>query len=537
MNKKADVILFYTSVFLLILAFSITYNLLDNDLFSRLIMGKSVVLTGKPMFNDVVSYSATNVWIDHEWLLSGFIYIVATLFNVTGLTVLKAGFFFLWIVFLVFAVKEYPRNLFLYLALIISFVLSQIIYSTVRCQLFTFMALPVWILCLEKIRNDEKNKIKYAFFMVPFMLLWLNCHAGALAALGTVLLYAAGNALNRKPFKLYLIVFVLCALCFLVNPWGIDYVKFLIDTCSTDRSYIGEWQSPFGPLVINLDIFKASYIAVVSAFIYKIIKIIIKAFKKDFSEIKNLDFVKVIVLSFLLVISGKYIKHVYLFMTFAFIYMYGDFYVLYNKIARKIKNTFTNIFKKYVNLEINFPEINFVTFKKTFVYGLIIGFSIVSLKNYPLKETAFLKFDESYPLKALNFIEINDLRGKVLAPYFISGYIAYQGYPKLKIFMDGRQEQLYPQEYIFMNMNLYALQGPYPFVIFEKFRPDIILIENGWPVAGQERVLNGFGFKKVYGDERYGVFLSTDKLKFSYFYPKEQNKSCFDHIFETKILE
>lgn len=546
MNKKADLIIFPIVIFLLFLALGSTYTILDNDLFSRLIMGKSVVASGEPMFLDVVSYTKTNTWFDHEWLLSGFFYVIATTFGVVGLTVLKALFFTLCALFLVLAVKEYnknqnPLNLFLYLLLAVELVLSQVINSTVRCQLFTFAILPLWIFLCEKIRNDEKNSLKYAISIPFIMVLWLNCHGAALAGLGMLLLYAIGQVLNRKPSKTYFILFFICSLCFLINPWGLEYISFMISTCSVDRSYIGEWQTPFGPLVINLDIYKATFFAVILAFLYKAGRIIFKATKKDFEELKNVDFVKVLMILPVLFLSAKYIKHVHLFLIVVFIFMYGDFYNFYNFIVQKIQNSFKilykKVFKKDFELGFEFDKKFFDLIKKTTIYSIVAVFSIALLAMNPIKEKAWKEFYRSYPVNVLNFLKINHIKGKTLAPYYLSGYLAYKGYPDIKIFMDGRQEELYPQEYIFMSMDFFSLSGRNPFYIIEHFRPEIIVTENSWPLANEEMLLSRFGYRIAYKDQGFTVFLSQEKQKFSYFAPKDVTIDYFKTLFDTKILD
>ena len=50
-------------------------------------------------------------------------------------------------------------------------------------------------------------------------------HGGVVAGLGLLAMYTLGEALNKKPFKYYLITTIVCPLVLFINPYGVEFVK------------------------------------------------------------------------------------------------------------------------------------------------------------------------------------------------------------------------------------------------------------------------------------------------------------------------
>ena len=92
MNKKG--ILFYITLFLLILAFSTTANNFDFDLWARLIAGMGVVEGGHVLTSDFLSYTPVHTWWDHEWGSGVIFYTVLKFFGIV-LTLLILNTLFL----------------------------------------------------------------------------------------------------------------------------------------------------------------------------------------------------------------------------------------------------------------------------------------------------------------------------------------------------------------------------------------------------------------------------------------------------------
>ncbi len=509
--------IFYIAIFLLIVAYSFKNNAVDYDLWARLIMGNYVFHKGFPMYSDVVSYTPTHVWYDPEWLSSAFIYFIRVKFGIIGLTFLKAILFYLCMFFASLAIKDKVRNkVFAYnigfylILLFISFQASLINFS-VRCQLVTFVFMAIWIYLLEKIRNNQ-NKL---LVLLPFiMLIWLNSHGGCIAGVGILLLYGIGEFLNKKPFKKYFITLFFVCLVFLINPWGIDYIKFIVDSSYLDRSWISEWQSPFSrPLMFNFFYF-VMLVSIIFCYGYKLY------FKKI--NYQNLDKTKLIVLFVVAILSSKYIKHSGLFIVIYAIFMYEDFYFVYNDLMEKLR--------KY--LQIDIIAARYLSYlKEIIIYFIIFAYSLFVFVTVPFNSSHYASILINYPVQPLRFLEMNGIKGRLFSGFYYGSFISYKYYPDIKIYMDGRQEQVYSSQLFDEAMFFLANLGDTPTKAITRYKPDIILVENSWRC--NKTLVKNSDFKKVYQDDKYSVYLRKNVQKFSYSYPDLNFDNYFNKLFDT----
>ncbi|MBQ8475583.1 hypothetical protein IJ531_00820, partial [bacterium] len=82
-------ILFFITLFFLSASFCVKFNVLDYDLWARLIQGYHVVNFHSVMYQDIISYTPVHTWYDPEWLSSALIYLCAHKFSGVGITALK----------------------------------------------------------------------------------------------------------------------------------------------------------------------------------------------------------------------------------------------------------------------------------------------------------------------------------------------------------------------------------------------------------------------------------------------------------------
>ena len=88
-------ILFYLTLFLLILAFSTAANYFDFDLWARLIAGMGVVDGGQVLKTDFLSYTPVHTWWDHEWGAGVIFYLFLKFCGPYSLIILQAVLMFL----------------------------------------------------------------------------------------------------------------------------------------------------------------------------------------------------------------------------------------------------------------------------------------------------------------------------------------------------------------------------------------------------------------------------------------------------------
>ena len=77
---------------------------------------------------------------------------------------------------------------------------------------------------------------------------WANLHAGFVAGLGLISLYALGEFISRRPFWPYLAVLGLAAVVTLINPYGWRYLTYLQRALTMPRPMVTEWASIYQTL-------------------------------------------------------------------------------------------------------------------------------------------------------------------------------------------------------------------------------------------------------------------------------------------------
>ena len=511
-------IVFFAFYFLFILALSLSYNSADNDLWARLINGKHVFQTGFPMFQDVFSYIPTHTWFDPEWLSSCFIYIIQDNFGITGLFFLKAFsvFFILLMLFysLKFAKKIDSVSPIFYLYFLHLFLVFGLL-AWVRCQVITFFLIPLWLLLLEKARKGEP---KFLLFLPLIMLFWLNTHGGCIAGVGILFLYLIGQILAKKPFKNFLIAFIVSCLVFLINPWGIDYIQFMFHSAFVNRDWISEWQNTITSGIVP-DITKHHVILVflsLFAYIYKIFK-----FKIPFS---NLNKTKILVTVVVCLLSFKTIKHVALSWVVLWFYFYDEYLLLFKDILEALRKRFQ------ISLSASFK---IKTIFEIIICAYICVYSITVFSTKDLKQAFFDSTLQKFPIYEAEFIKENKLKGTIISSFGYGSYLAYKLYPDVKIFMDGRQEQVYDDKMIDYLMYFYNQAGKEPDKILELYPADYILTDKDNDLL-IPHLLN-VNYSLIYNSKHFALFVKKEKEKFSYEMPKIESKFYIDHIFDNNL--
>ena len=514
--NKFKVLIFFLVLFLW--CSSLVYSVQpDYDLWARLIAGMSVVENGKVLMHDFYSYTPTNpVWFDHELGASVVIYwftTLADLFHKTKfemLIILQQILIFTIMSLCVLCVKirkpqfSVPYQI-LYFA--IAAICAKIAFvPTIRCHLFTFALFALWLVILESYRVYNK---KYLLFLLPpIMLIWANTHGGCLSGLGILALYAVGEALNKKDFRPYLITLLVSFLMLFINPYGVDYVKFLLMAGTMDRSLISEWQSPF--LMFQKPVKFILYFI----FMFGIFagQLIIK--RADF---KNYDKTKLLLILATAFVSISHAKLIPFFVITSSIFLFDDVFELTNK--NKILKWLNNPENKYI-------------------YGFILLLSVFTFYIlFPLMYESFSPI--KYPFEAVEFIKQKKLAGNLFTDMTYGSFCAYKLYPQNKIFMDGRYEEVYNPKLLKEIKNFAKQKGDNPMSVITDYPTDIVLFRSYW----NAKILQNIGWKQIYKDFYWDILVRPDypynDEPYDYFAKDKKENFKLDkyEYFNTKLLE
>jgi hypothetical protein len=211
-------LLFYAAAFLF------TFHEADEDLWGRMAAGRLTLSEGRVARKDVFAYVPTKpLWVDHEWLSGVVFHEVHRRFGGPGLLVLRAALGVGALALLLFAARGGSPWTLALLSLAAWPLLAQGFNSVVRAQAFTFLFFALTLYVLERGRGR--------LALVPLAALWSNLHGGFV--LGPLLTLGYGS---------YRLAAASLAVS-LLNPYGIDYWRYLGGALLMPRPEIVEWRS------------------------------------------------------------------------------------------------------------------------------------------------------------------------------------------------------------------------------------------------------------------------------------------------------
>ena len=382
--------------------------------------------------------------------------------------------------------------------------------NSLRCQLFTFFFFSLWIYLLERVRRGEKKLL----LVLPFlMLIWANLHGGFVSGLGLIIIYAIGEFLNKKEWKQYLLILVPVSLIVLINPYGIEYVKYLYHALIMPRSLISEWANSFiGWPWRQFFWYKLLvFIGSVSA-IYELCS---KKFR-----VKEIDITKYLLFAMTLYLSIKHAKH----QTFYGIVTASLFYHTYYDFLEYLKSALGTKIKSIID------KMSFI--KESAIYFLLILAGLIFVFNKPLE---IVVPEVSYPVDSVEFIKQNKIYGNLFTLFHWGSYTIWKLYPQNLIAIDGRYEEVFDDE--LFNSTIKILENQKDWGLFlKKYKTDVIIMPHTATRAHNSLTFDK-NWKQIFVGSNSSVFVRKEiaKQRQNYIYKKRTPEYFNKTMFDTNI--
>ncbi|EKE02823.1 MAG: hypothetical protein ACD_20C00328G0016 [uncultured bacterium] len=428
-------IVFYLVIALIAGLLSIVLMFPDWDLWARLAVGSLFFQTGGVLKQDIFSYAPTrDLWIDHEWGSGVIFFFLTDHFGDLGLFALKFIILFLILFLIASIIKLHigkDHNIALFYPIFIGFSILPGVQNVIRSQMFTFLFFVLWLYILERVRKGENRLL---WILPVTMIIWANMHGGFVAGLGLLFIYTLGEFLNRKNPLKYLGTLILSIAATLINPYGAKYWPYIYEATTMTRPLIPEWQpiTLTGPVNMFMGIPIHAYLGFM-IFALLVIIIGIRLFYKK----ANADWISILTVLFTLYMGLKHQRHAFFFIIAAS----SLFYPHYAALFEYLKELFSNKFNKNI-------DIWFKAAKNTLSIFLIV-ITVILLKNIlSISPVRFVVQPNIYPVGSFEFIKQNNLSGNLATTYNWGSYALWKLYPQCKVLIDGRSEEVYPQNII-----------------------------------------------------------------------------------------
>lgn len=480
----------------------------DPDLWGRLSIAALYFQSGHFPFRDVFSYSAAQApWIDHEWLTGCVFYQILGAFGEIGFLAFKYTLI-LSVFALLFGLhrKVYRAgSLYAFYGLLAVLpILSIGFYATIRAQAFSFLFFTLMIFILEKIRLQQW-KTQALWVAVPLGLLWGNFHGGFVMGLLLLACYATAEWIQTRFFYRSVVKYAapaLSTLCLLslLNPYGPAYMTFLWKAWTLDRSHIAEWHSlQLGQsLFIPLQCLLAFWIVVLSVRWLKSLKE--KALQKDLP-------IATIVLAWLIVMSIFSVR----FQTFLAIASVAYLPLLPppSLLRRYFPENKMHAFRALSSaMTVTLPLMLLVAVTGALLYyqAQINLFRVILGDEMTQGSATLLR----YPLGAVAYLKNSSFKGNILVRFGLGEFLYWELYPRFRVSMDGRYEEVYSQQTFLNNDAFYKClrlsgQGQQASLLAYQSQADFILLDSRAP--GLHSLINSGVWGLGYQDQYFTILI------------------------------
>ena len=508
--KKA---ILYLSIITIVYLLTFLTTAPDKDLWARLAVGSIFFQTGSVLKTDIFSYIPTkDLWIDHEWGSGVVFYFFAKLFGEGGMFALKA-FVLLMIIVIILKIIKYqsgkePGIMYvLFLALSIDWA-----FPLLRCQMFTYLFFTLWIYTLERMKRDDHTLI---WIFPVTMLLWVNMHGGFLAGMGVLLIYAVGETLNRDHYLKYWGVLAFMIPVTLMNPYGLDLWRYVIEASFMPRPFIQEWQPVnfIGPnaFIGGFKVHILSGFAVFALLTFMVgIKLMMKKTKTDWTRI--------LLITILFYLSVVHQRHSVFFVLAVSGLFYHHYINLFGFMRKYIEGAFTR------------PALKILEIVK-YSYGYLL-LAVLFIYLLPRLNHHVIVNPYMYPVGSLEFIKQNNISGNLAVSFNWGSYAFWKLYPQCKVLIDGRYEEVYSDPSFTKAVQFSVRTGDWQ-AILREYPADILILSNDYYSPSDFSYLTNW--QPVYHDYVSYVLLPKERIKTLYIHPDYQNPKYFKEDFAKHI--
>ena len=442
----------------------VTHQFVDPDLWGRLSIAALYFQTGRFPYRDVFSYTAPNArWVDHEWLTGFVFYQLLTGGGESILMALQAGIL-LGLLVAIFALHRQVyqvSGLFgLYGSLLLSRLYGIGFYPAVRSHVFSFVGFLGFVFLLEKIRLKQLSLRWLGLFPV-LLALWGNLHGGV--AMGFLLLgcYWLGAIIQQRswrsgvPYGLAALGGVV--LLAVLNPYGVSYWAFLIAAWTWDRSRIQEWD----PLPLGSGLFVEQQLLVLATVLLLTLNAIFWPRQPGNREKLGLSPALVLLLLVAMTLKSARLQSFLSVAVLAYLPLLLS-RGLFERIILALKGSPPVVFARLKGMQGGLLQ-RWVPL--LVLLGSLGGLCFLGSQRNLLTVPVADELSEGagvirYPVVALQYLRQSPYQGNLLVRFGLGEFAYWQLYPRFKVSMDGRYEEVYTQAQFLANDAFFDRKHP-----------------------------------------------------------------------------
>lgn len=449
------------------LAYVARLHEITHDAFHEMALFREGLVLGEIPHTDLFAYTPTvSPSVHHEWATGAVLYYatVGSGLGLWGLTLLKLTLMaILWFcLYRVARLRGAHPYVFACLA-VVAFPMLWVGFATVRAQLFTlvFIAVQLWMQ-----ERDWRGGRLWVVLWLVMLIAWLNLHAGFVVGLGLMAFHGLERVAQAwmterrllAPLAAtwhLLIAAPLAILALTINPYGWQYISYLLRAIRMPRPLIAEWQplwQTHAPLWTMM-----MFAACLGLFVYA----------QRCSRVQRLRRA-----AFLAMCSYMALKHIRHGSIFAVVWIaYVPAWISHTSCGRWLVRTIDQHRREVV-----FSARGLAI--ATLFFACLHHFWQPTLPSTPLYSGV------CYPTQAVAYLKQHNFSGNLLTPFHAGSYVSWEMYPQVKVSLDGRYEVAY-QDHVMGEHKRFSLAQEDWWELLEKYPSDAALIDTQWEVYAE----------------------------------------------------
>lgn len=447
------------------LAYIARMHEVTHDAFHEMALVREALAAGRFPVEDLFAYTPTvSPAVHHEWATGAVLYFatIGTGLGVYGLSVLRllivAG---IWLT--LYRVAR-MRGAHPYMFAMFSFIVFPVLwvgFATLRAQAFTllFIAIQLWMQ-----EQDRRGRRSWILLWLVMLVAWLNLHAGFVVGAGMIALHTLERFLGtwikrgRMLPAFYSVWHLIAAapaavLALRLNPYGWEYIPYLLRAITMPRPLIREWQPLWNTYTpgITLTLFAMS----VALFAYTQRHVTGGRWKGA---------------CFLALAAYMALRHIRHGSIYAVIWIaYVPAWLSRTPLGKSL----IEVLDKQRTASIRVCQVIAVS---------SMAFCIWHHIWLPTMPPERLYSTACYPTGAIEYLKKHDFRGNLLTPFHVGAYVSWEMYPQVKVSLDGRYEVAF-QEQVMPEHNHFFEGGDGWWTILEQYPTDAALVHIQAPVV------------------------------------------------------
>jgi hypothetical protein len=411
--------------------------------------------------------------VHHEWGAGVILYTVASLAGAGGIMLLKYALTVGVAGACCWCARRRGASWAVILTLMPPIILSGCYgFTTIRAQLFTMQLLAVMLCFLEL---DQAGRRWWIAAWLPLHVLWLNVHAGFIVGVGLMALHAGEMLVRRRPWVHFVPVGMALAALVLVNPYGQEYLPYLLHGLTMARPMIIEWRPLWEHDLATFCVFSMSVLLVVYAG----------------AQLGVRRLSGIVLLAATAYAAARHTRHLSLYYVAWLCYVPG--YLQQTSLGA----TLETLWQRRARL---------IVAGSLFVAALCLV-RVLPRAPWQMYLPVTAADEETgrpmYPAGAVDYLARAGFRGNLMVPFVPGGFVMWKLHPDVKVSLDGRYEVAYQHGILEENEAFYQASADWR-AMLARYPTDAILVPRRCPLAAV--MPEADGWQRTYRDAAYDIY-------------------------------